>query len=112
MPYPVIFLFYFLLDAVLVYPPHQFFVCDPVLPFYDKNVSETFVYSCLEFHGSCLGYSPCLRAVEQRAFHIGVENSDLSSCIGKSVAKKCRIKMAIIIKTIKTSQKYKNSMFY
>ena len=34
----------------------------------------------LHVSGCCRGYSPCRRAVEQRAFHIGVKNSDFDSC--------------------------------
>ena len=36
-------------DSVLVCLPHQLFVCDLVLPFYFVNVSDIFVYECLEF---------------------------------------------------------------
>ena len=35
----------------------------------------------LHVSGCYRGYSPCRRAVEQRAFHIGVENSDFDSCL-------------------------------
>ena len=38
-------------------------VCDVVLIFYFEDVSDTFVYECLEFSGCCLGYSPCFLVV-------------------------------------------------
>ena len=47
-------------DATLPCPPHMFFVCDLVLPINFENVSETYVYECLE-SSSCLGYPPRLR---------------------------------------------------
>ena len=73
-------LFNLFLDAALVCPPLERFVCDLVLPFNFENVSDTFAYKCLEFSGCCLSYSLCLRAVEQHAFHIGVADSDFVSC--------------------------------
>ena len=61
MPYPgPISLFSFLPHAILICPPHELFV----LPFNFENVSETFVYECLEFSCCCLGYSPCFVVVD------------------------------------------------
>ena len=57
-PIQVHFLCFNLLpDAVLVCPPRGFCVCDLVLLLNSVNVSETFVYECLELSGCCLGYS-------------------------------------------------------
>ena len=54
---------YFLPDVVLVYPPRELSVCKLVLSFNCVNVSESFVYECLEFSGYCLCYSPCFLVV-------------------------------------------------
>ena len=50
-----------------------------ILSFNFENVSDTFVYECLEFSSCSLGYAVCLGAIEQHAFRIGVEDSDFIS---------------------------------
>ena len=70
LPYPGSFSFFI---SCLMHPWSDLVLCGHILPFIFENVSQTFVYECLELSSCCLGYSPCLRAIEQHAFHIGVE---------------------------------------
>ena len=71
VPYPCqLPLFSIFLDAALVCPPRERFVCDLALPFYFEDVSETFVYECLELSCCCLGYSPCFLVVVLVTLHV------------------------------------------
>ena len=40
------------------------------LPFNFENVSEAFIYECLEFSGCCHGYSLWLRSKKKHTFNI------------------------------------------